>query len=57
MHHQALPDSLSYERNGLAVAVVLFKKGASAFAQPSYTLEATRGALKDTKSWVTNPRG
>ena len=41
----------------LAVAAVLFKKGAAAFGEPSYTLRETRGALKDTKSWVANPRG
>jgi hypothetical protein len=41
----------------LAVAVVLLKKGFAAFAEPSYTLEATRESLKDTGSWVRHPRG
>jgi hypothetical protein len=40
----------------LAVAMMLFKKGAAAFGHPSYTLAETRGALKDTTSWVTNSR-
>lgn len=41
----------------LAVAVVLLKKGIEAFHEPSYSLEDTRGALKDTARWVRSPRG
>ena len=40
----------------LALAAVLFKKGIGAFAKPSYTLEETREALKDTGAWVKHPR-
>ena len=40
----------------LAVAVMLFKKGASAFGATSYTLAETRSSLKDTTAWVANPR-
>jgi uncharacterized membrane protein YqjE len=36
----------------LAVAVVLLKKGFAAFGEPSYTLEETRAALKDTAGWA-----
>jgi uncharacterized membrane protein YqjE len=40
----------------LVAAVVLIKKGASAFGRPSYTLEETRESLKDTTTWVAHPR-
>ena len=40
----------------LVAAFFLIKKGIGAFAQPSYTLEATRESLKDTAAWVRAPR-
>jgi hypothetical protein len=36
----------------LAVAVVLIKRGMSALAEPSYTLEETRESVKSTARWV-----
>lgn len=39
----------------LAVAAVLLKRGIAAFGEPSYTLEETRAALKDTGSWARRP--
>ncbi len=39
----------------LAVAVVLFKRGAAAFGKPSYTLEATRASVKETVRWAKDP--
>jgi uncharacterized membrane protein YqjE len=44
----------------LALGGYLVKRGLSTLAQPSYTLEQTRAALKDTASWtntVTTARG
>lgn len=41
----------------LIVAFVLVKRGAAAFAEPSYSLEETRESLKDTAAWVRSPRG
>lgn len=35
---------------------VLLKRGLSAFAEPSYTLEETRRALADTAHWTTPPQ-
>jgi hypothetical protein len=40
----------------LVIAGVLVKKGMGAFAEPSYSLEATREALNDTKTWAKAPR-
>ena len=40
----------------LAVAVLLFKRGATALKSPSYTLEETRAEAKATARWVANPR-
>ena len=40
----------------LVIAGVLVKKGMGAFAEPSYSLEATRESLKDTKTWVKAAR-
>jgi hypothetical protein len=40
----------------LALAGWLIKRGISAFAKPSYTLEESRAALKDTAAWVSHPR-
>ena len=36
----------------LVLAVVLIKKGLSAFKAPHYTLQQTRESLKDTQTWV-----
>jgi uncharacterized membrane protein YqjE len=33
----------------------LVKKGITTLAEPSYTLEQSRAALKDTASWASNP--
>jgi uncharacterized membrane protein YqjE len=40
----------------LVIAGVLVKRGMGAFAEPSYSLEATRESLTDTKTWVKAPR-
>ena len=40
----------------LAAAFLLIKRGLKAFAEPSYTLEQTREALKDTAVWARAPR-
>jgi len=40
----------------LAVAVVLLRKGMGILKEPSYTLEETRAALKDTAVWARNAR-
>jgi len=40
----------------LAVAVVLLRKGMGILNEPSYTLEETRAALKDTAVWARNAR-
>ncbi len=41
----------------LAAGAYLVKRGLAAFAEPSYTLKETRGALKDTASWSKTARG
>jgi hypothetical protein len=40
----------------LAVAVVLLRRGLGVLREPSYTLEETRAALKDTAVWARNQR-
>jgi hypothetical protein len=40
----------------LVVAMFLFKRGFGALKQPSYTLEETREAAKETARWVKNAR-
>jgi hypothetical protein len=40
----------------LAVAVILLRRGMGVLKEPSYTLEETRAALKDTAVWARNPR-
>lgn len=40
----------------LAIAAILLKKGITVLREPSYTLEDTRAALKDTASWVRTVR-
>jgi len=40
----------------LGLAVWCFKKGASAFAQTSFTMETTRESLKDTAHWAAHAR-
>lgn len=40
----------------LAVAVVLLRRGLGVLREPSYTLEQTRAALKDTAVWARNQR-
>jgi hypothetical protein len=40
----------------LGVAVILLRRGMGILKEPSYTLEQTRGALKDTAAWARNPR-
>lgn len=40
----------------LVVAGLLVKRGLAAYAKPSYTLEETRGSLRDTTAWVAHPR-
>ncbi|HEX5970544.1 MAG TPA: phage holin family protein [Gemmatimonadaceae bacterium] len=37
----------------LAVGAWLLRKGLSAFAEPSYSLEQTRASLAETASWTT----
>jgi uncharacterized membrane protein YqjE len=41
----------------LLVGFVLVRRGTTAFKEPSYTLEHSREALKDTATWVRNPVG
>jgi uncharacterized membrane protein YqjE len=41
----------------LAVAAVLLRRGLGVIREPSYSLEATRAALKDTAVWARSPRG
>jgi uncharacterized membrane protein YqjE len=41
----------------LAVAAMLLRRGVGVLREPSYSLEATRGALKDTAVWARSPRG
>jgi hypothetical protein len=40
----------------LLVAVALFKRGFGAYKEPSYTLDETREAAKETARWVKHPR-
>ena len=40
----------------LAIAVVLLRRGLGVLREPSYSLEETRAALKDTAVWARNPR-
>jgi len=40
----------------LVVAVVLLRRGMGILRAPSYSLEETRAALKDTASWARSPR-
>ena len=40
----------------LAVGAWLLKRGLSTYAEPSYSLEQTRHALKDTAHWASSPR-
>lgn len=40
----------------LGVGYVLIRTGLTTYKEPSYTLEHSRAALKDTASWVRNPR-
>jgi hypothetical protein len=40
----------------LGVAVVLLRRGMGILKEPSYTLEETRAALKDTAVWARSPR-
>jgi hypothetical protein len=40
----------------LVVALYLIRRGVRALKEPSYTLEETRAAVKDTARWVKHPR-
>jgi hypothetical protein len=40
----------------LGVGFWLLKRGLSTYAQPSYTLEQTRGSLAETAHWTTTPK-
>jgi hypothetical protein len=40
----------------LVLAVVLLRRGMGVLKEPSYTLEETRAALKDTAVWARNQR-
>lgn len=40
----------------IVVAAVVFKRGVSAFAEPSYTLGQTRESIKETSGWVATVR-
>lgn len=40
----------------LAVGFWLLKRGLATYAQPSYTLEATRSSLADTTHWAVAPK-
>lgn len=40
----------------LVVAMSLFKRGFAAYKEPSYTLEETREAAKETARWAKNAR-
>jgi hypothetical protein len=40
----------------LAIGAWLLKRGLSTYAQPSYTLAETRGALTDTAHWANATR-
>lgn len=41
----------------LTAAVMLLRRGIGVLREPSYSLEATRAALKDTAVWARSPRG
>lgn len=41
----------------LGLAVMLLRRGLSVLRAPSYSLEETRAALKDTAVWARSPRG
>ena len=41
----------------LGLAVVLLRRGLGILRAPSYSLEETRAALKDTAVWARSPRG
>jgi hypothetical protein len=40
----------------VGVALVLIKRGTRALKEPSYTLEETRGAVKETARWAKHAR-
>jgi len=40
----------------LAAAALLFRRGLGKLHEPSYSLEDTRAALKDTAAWARSPR-
>jgi len=40
----------------LVLGFVLVKRGLKAYTEPSYTLEQSRHALKDTANWVSSVR-
>lgn len=40
----------------LAAAALLFRRGLGRLREPSYSLENTRAALKDTTAWARSPR-
>ena len=40
----------------LAIGAWLLKRGLTAYAEPSYSLEQTRHALKDTAHWASSPK-
>ena len=40
----------------LAIGFWLLKRGLATYAQPSYTLEDTRGSLADTTHWAASPK-
>jgi hypothetical protein len=41
----------------LAAAAMLLRRGMGVLHRPSYSLEETRTAIKDTAAWVRAPRG
>ena len=40
----------------IGLGIWLMKRGATSFAEPSYTLEETRAELKETAGWVADAR-
>ena len=40
----------------LAIGAWLLKRGLTTYAEPSYSLEQTRHALKDTAHWASSPK-
>ena len=40
----------------LAIGFWLLKRGLATYAQPSYTVEETRGSLADTTHWAASPK-